>query len=124
MVATWRSLSGAKNDNEALKWCEKALSRLEQETELRELAAGAARNIAFKLSNEKKYKESIPFLDRQIELIPADPYACTNRGHVYLELKEYQKAIADFDRAIHLEPLHAHPYNGRGNVYLPKFCPN
>src|SRR3989442_2158441 len=66
-AALWWRLGEAyvgKDDHRALKWYEKALERLGQETELREAAAEAAWSVAYKLGKEKKDTESISFLDR------------------------------------------------------------
>ena len=119
-AALWWRLGEAyedKDDSKALDWYEKALTWLGQETELRLLAARTALSVAYKLDEEKKYAECIPFLDRAIELKPDYARAYNTRGRVYSNLKEYRRAIADYDRAIELDPNYVRAYSNRGHVY-------
>jgi tetratricopeptide (TPR) repeat protein/energy-coupling factor transporter ATP-binding protein EcfA2 len=119
-AALWWRIGEAyegRDDNKALTWYEKALKRLGQETELREAAAEACWSVASKLYKEKKHAESIPFLDRAIELKPDYAWAYSSRGIAYNELKQYQRAIEDYDRAIELDPKDAAAYNNRGYTY-------
>ncbi len=119
-AALWWRLGEAfegKDDHKALEWYEKALTRLGKEMELREAAAGVCFKIAYKLYDEKKYAECLPFWDRAIDLKPDYIYAYGNRGNAYADLKDYPRAIADFDRAIALDPNLAIAYNNRGLAY-------
>ncbi len=59
-----------KNDNDTLKWYEKALTRLGQHSKFGEATAQVAWRIASKLLEEKKYFESKTTSDRAIELSP------------------------------------------------------
>jgi len=119
-AALWWRLGEAyqgQDDNKALEWYEKALTRLSQQTELREDAAEAALYMAVKLSEEKKHAECIDFLNRALELRPYFAAAYHSRGSAYNDLEEYQRAIADFDRAIELDPDNVATYINRGNAY-------
>ena len=73
--------------------------------------------MANKLYEEKKYAESIPFLDRAIELKPDYAWAYTRRGVAYNELKKYQRALEDYSRAIELDSKGAWAYGCRGKNY-------
>ncbi len=107
-----------RNENNAVEWFERALSRLDKEIELREAAAEACYEVGKGLRQEKKYTESIRFLNRAIELKLDYTWAYIVRGIAYDDLKEYQRAIQDYDRAIELDPSDATAYNNRGLAYL------
>ena len=94
----WRSGKAyqGKDNNKALEWHEKALVRLGHEGELREATAEVCYSISNKLYKDKKHTESIPFLDRAIELKPDYPSAFNLRGIAFHYLKEYQQAIQDY----------------------------
>ncbi|HEY6285729.1 MAG TPA: tetratricopeptide repeat protein, partial [Ktedonobacteraceae bacterium] len=107
-----------RDDYKAMEWFERALSRLDKEIELREAAAEACYEVGKGLGQERKYTESIRFLNRAIELNSDYTWAYIVRGLTYYEdLKEYQRAIADYNRAIELDPSNAAGYNNRGLVY-------
>ena len=115
----WRLAEAYRNqdDTNALKWYEKALTRLGQSTELKEGTADVAFDAAYKLFDEKKYTECINLLNRTVELKPGYSWAYYNRGLAYHDLKEYQRAIEDYSRAIDLDPTKADAYYGRGAAY-------
>ena len=94
----------AQDLRKALDWYEKALTRLSQETDLRETAAETYSNVAYKLYEEKKHSECKPFLDRAIELKPDYTFAYNLRGITYANLKEYQRASNDYSRSHELDP--------------------
>jgi tetratricopeptide (TPR) repeat protein len=120
-AALWWRVGEAYQDRDnqkALEWYEKALSRLGEQIELREAAAKIYWNVAYKLHEEKKHAERLPFLVRAIELKPDYVDAYNSRGVAYADLKEYQHAIEDYDRAIDLDPKYVSAYNNRGSAYL------
>src|SRR5438270_7487739 len=71
-----------RDDRKSLEWYEKALTRLDQLIELREAAARTCWNIAYKLIDEKKYTESLPFLNKALELKSNYGGAYISRGIV------------------------------------------
>ncbi len=92
-AALWWRLGEAHQDGDdtkASEWYEKALTRLEQEADLKEDTAKTYNNIANKLFDSKKYLESIVFLDRALKLKTDYATAYNNRGIAYRNLKEYQ----------------------------------
>ncbi len=95
----------------------KPSNELGRETELREAAAEACWSVTSKLYEEKKHAESIPFLDRAIELKPDYALAYARRGVAYNELKKYQRALEDYNRAIELDSKDAWAYSCRGKNY-------
>ena len=106
-AALWWRLGEAyrrQDDIKALEWYDKALTRLSQQTQLREDAAEAAYDISYKLHEEKKYTECIGFLSRAIELNPDYTWAYISRGGAYDDQKEFQLALQDYTRAIELDP--------------------
>lgn len=111
----WRL--GEIDEQKALEWYEKALTRLGLETTLRKAAARAYWTMAHKLRKEKKVAECLPLLNRALELTPDDAAAYTSRGAVYRDLGEYQQAHEDYAHAIELDPSSVSPYTGRGAVY-------
>ena len=119
-----------KNDIRALEWYEKALSRLEDEIELREATNEVARGIAYRLEEEQKndeennaeallneHEQSLVKFNHALELNPYDAQTYVYRGSVHAELNKYQQALADFDRALELNPKLAGAYTNRGDVY-------
>ena len=112
----WRLAEAYRNqdDFKALKWYEKALTRLNQSTELKEGTAEAAFDAAYKLYDEKKYAECIDLLNRTVELKPDYAWAYFTRGAAYYELKEYQPSIDNYGRAINLDPGYTSAYYNRG----------
>ena len=119
-AALWWRLGEAfrsQDDTKALEWYEKALTRLSQLAELREEAASAASDVAYKRYEEKKYAECIDLLNRAIELKSNYAWAYFTRGLACYYLEEYQRAIADYSRAIELHPKDAKAYHNRGNAY-------
>src|SRR5262252_5546011 len=42
-------------------------------------------------------------VNRDIKLHPADAYALSSRGQIYLAVGRYEEALADLDRAIELD---------------------
>ena len=103
--------------HEDLEWYEKALTRLEYEAELREAAARTCCSIGDKLYEEKKFAESIPFLNRAVTLKPDYTNAYYSRGWTYIKLSDYKWALEDHNRAIELDPKAARFYTGRGWTY-------
>jgi len=119
-AALWWRLGEAfrsQDDTKALEWYEKALTRLSQLAELREKAASAASDAAYKRFEEKKYAECIDLLNRAIELKSNYAWAYFTRGRAYSGLEEYQRAIADYTRAIELHPNYVWAYRNRGRAY-------
>lgn len=119
-AAIWWRLGDAyagKDDNKALEWYEKALTRLNEESDLREAASRTYRSIAYQLYKEKKSAASLPFLNKAIELKPDYIIAYNLRGVVYAALNQYKQAIADYTIAISLDPNLVTAYYNRGNAY-------
>ncbi len=106
-----------KNDNETLKWYEKALTQLEQNSELREATARVAWRIAIKQSEEKKFFESKTTSDRDIELCPTNSSYYSMRGAAYYDLEDYEQSIVDCNRAIELDAPNGDYFSNRGVNY-------
>src|SRR5205823_5970243 len=93
-------------DQKALEWYDRAITRLGQEAELKEAAARIYENMGYdKLYKEKQYAESIQLLDKAIELRPNLAYAHNNRGNAYRRLgsayrrsEKYEQAVKDYER--------------------------
>jgi tetratricopeptide (TPR) repeat protein len=105
-----------KDENKALKLYEQALSRLEQEIELREAIARIVRKAANKLSRENEL-ESLSLYDKAIELNHNDSSTYFFRGLLYDSRKDYPKAITDYSRTIELNPTNADAYERRSSIY-------
>lgn len=121
-AALWWRLGEAYVGNnaekaKALEWYEKALTRLSDNSNLRKAAADVAYNRAYELYEARKYAESLPILDRAIELNRNDVRVYYFRGSAYRNLKKYELAIADYTQIIKLEPNEAYAYDSRGRVY-------
>jgi tetratricopeptide (TPR) repeat protein len=120
-AALWWRLGEAYASDDNYKswaWYKKALNELSDEKELCEAAAWISWNIGFKLLNDdKKYSESLPYINRSLELNPDNVYAYNGRGVVYKNLKDYDHAFSDYNQAIELDSDYANVYNNRGNVY-------
>ena len=120
-AAIWWCLGKAyvgKDNQKALEWFEKALSRLNEESDLREAAARTYRNVAYQLYKEKKPAASLPFLSKAVGLKPDYIIAYNHRGVVYAILNQYEQAIADYTIAISLDPNLVTAYYNRGNAYI------
>ena len=57
-----------RDDATALEWYEKALSRLKDDSDLKQEIAETCYNIGDKLDDEKKYSDVLRYLNRAIEL--------------------------------------------------------
>ena len=66
--------------------------------------------------NAGKYKKSIEFYSKAIELRPI-AIAYSNRGCAYNALGEREKAIQDYTKAIELNPNYMNAYYNRGCAY-------
>src|SRR5215467_2693258 len=55
-------------------------------------------------------------LNRDIKLHPADAYAISSRGQVYLAIGRYDEALADLGRAIELDASDAWAISARGRA--------
>ena len=106
-----------RDENQALVWYERALTRLDKDTDLREAAAEVCYELGRRLRSEKKYPESLSVLNRAVELKSDYTWAYIGKGSAYGILKQYEQAIQDFDRAIELDPNLALVYTNRGNAY-------
>jgi tetratricopeptide (TPR) repeat protein len=107
-----------QDEEKARGWYEKALTRLRQEPELRKAVASLYRDISNKFYDEKKYSESIPPLNRAIELDPYHVIAYNDRGAAYSFLGQDERALEDYNRAIELDPNNVRAHTGRGISYL------
>src|SRR5215467_11622694 len=56
-------------------------------------------------------------LNRDIKLHPADAYAISSRGQVYLAIGRYDEALADLGRAVELDPDDPLVFSARGETY-------
>jgi len=107
-----------RDENQALVWYERALTRLDKDTDLREAAAEVCYELGRRLRSEKQYPESLSVLNRAVELKSDYTWAYIGKGSAYGILKQYEQAIQDFDRAIELDPNFANAYLNRGLAYL------
>jgi len=105
------------DNGKALEYYEKALSRLDTQSELKKTVAEIYHEIANKLYREKKYIANISLLDRAIELDPTDVRAYDDRGVAYAWLNQYERAIQDYNKAIEMDPTYAGTYESRGVAY-------
>jgi tetratricopeptide (TPR) repeat protein len=60
--------------------------------------------------------DALANLSRDIKLRPADAWAISSRGQIYLGLGRYDEALADLDRALELDP-DGETFGSRGQVY-------
>ena len=115
----WRLGKAHKDSDErqALAWYEKALQHLPQD-DLKEAAAEACCNLAYKLINEKKYAEIINLSTKAITLKHSYAWPYVLRGIAYYEQQQYLQAIEDCNIAIQLNPNYVDAYYERGMVYF------
>ena len=66
---------------------------------------------------QRKYKESIPYFDKAIQLKRDFADAYILRGNAYRELGQYQRAIQDYNEGIRLKPENAFAYSHRALAY-------
>lgn len=66
----------------------------------------------------KKFRESIPFFSKSIELYPAFYSAYHNRGSVLSALNRPKEALEDLLKAAELDPARAETFNSLGDVYF------
>ncbi|WP_396127428.1 tetratricopeptide repeat protein [Aurantibacillus circumpalustris] len=78
----------------------------------------ALNNIAYFLFIDKKYKEALPYANKNIELNDNNSNAYGTRGCVHYGLLEYEKAIADFTQSIQLNKNNPHSYYYRSLCHL------
>jgi len=119
-AALWWRMGEAyrgRDDATALEWYEKALSRLKDDSDLKQEIAETCYNIGDKLYDEKKYSDVLPYLNRAIEFKIGYTWAYNLRGNAYFNLKDYPRAISDYEQAIQLNPSDADAYNNRGLAY-------
>jgi tetratricopeptide (TPR) repeat protein len=115
-----------QEDDQALEWFQKALTRLEKEKELRAAAAGTSRDVAYRRATAGKYAEAIPLLDQAIGLDADNPYTYYNRGLAYClkrsekdeQTANFTRAIADFTQALRLDMSFAAAYFSRGSAHF------
>ncbi len=70
------------------------------------------------LQRERKYGEAIRYLDKAIDLKPADPWAYFLRGKVLMEAKNYPDALRDATKAVELaKDLFPNPWCLLGDVH-------
>jgi tetratricopeptide (TPR) repeat protein len=78
-------------------------------------------NIGFYLQKEKKYEESISYLNKGIKLSKDDnAYMYNNRGYAKLMLNDLDGAMKDINKSIKLYPGNSYAYKNRALVYLQK----
>jgi tetratricopeptide (TPR) repeat protein len=68
--------------------------------------------------NAGKLDESIPMLNKIIDLSPEFYQAYYYRGVAYSQRKNYDMGIMDFTKTIELNPKDAWAYNGRGLAFV------
>jgi len=107
----------SKNDNEALKWFEKALTQLEQNGDFCKATAIVASRIASKQYKEEKFFESKTTSSRAIELCPTNSSYYLIRGNAYYKLEDYEQAVIDYNHAIELDSTVGGYFNNRGLTY-------
>ena len=74
-------------------------------------------NGGFADDDEQGLLVDLADLDRNIKLHPADAYAISSRGQMYLAMKRYDEALADLDRAIELDASDAWAISARGQAH-------
>src|SRR5579883_2067027 len=81
---------------------------------------GEQRAEGFRLYEEGRYREAIPYLDAVLSRKHRDIEAAIKRGNAYLRLNQPEKAIADFDNMIRIFPFFPASYTDRGiaNIML------
>ena len=68
--------------------------------------------------NAGKLNESIPMLNKIIDLSPEFYQAYYHRGIAYSQREDYDMGIMDFTKTIELNPEDAWAYNGRGLAFV------
>ncbi|MFA5105124.1 MAG: tetratricopeptide repeat protein [Candidatus Margulisiibacteriota bacterium] len=69
------------------------------------------------LLNKRKYKQSLTYFTRFIELEPDSPKGYFNRALCYRQMGKIEEALADHDRSIELAPANASAYYNRAIAY-------
>jgi tetratricopeptide (TPR) repeat protein len=73
-------------------------------TAIQKTQASYALSDAVKEYSAAKYQEALADVDRAIRLDPADAYAYSARGGIYVILGQSAKALPDLDEAVRLDP--------------------
>ena len=71
-------------------------------------------NLGYQAYQSKKYRESIEYFSKVIELDDNNSNAYYNRGVVKNNLQQYEEAIEDFNKAIELDNNNSNAYYNRG----------
>lgn len=73
---------------------------------------------AYKLSEDKKYKEALALYDRALELDSTHYQAYINRGLLFNNIDEIQKSYDDYSKAIVIHPDSALAYHYRAILFF------
>jgi len=74
--------------------------------------------IGAALIMQKKYKESVVFLTKSIQLYPVFSSAYHNRGTAMYAMKMLKEALKDLQKASELDPNRANTHNTLGDIYF------
>jgi tetratricopeptide (TPR) repeat protein len=100
-----------------------AIDYFKKSIELEPEFADSYAQMAYSLSNLRKYSEAIPYYDKVIEFNPNDSGAINDRGLAKVSNNDYYGAISDFGDAINLKNKELSSYldstyENRANAYL------
>ena len=76
--------------------------------------------IAEACLQKREFDRAIMFLDKSLEVNPANAEAYEMRGMTYSCKEQYDQAIADFDRALKINPRLGEVYLSRAKAYFSK----
>lgn len=120
---TWWQLGKVYQNNdeqEALQWYEKALSRLSWQDDLREDILNIYWMRANSAYQKEKYKDCISFLQEALTIKYNFADAYYSLGNTYYALKDYQRAIFNYQYAIEFDNSHFYAYVNLGNAYFAR----
>ena len=107
-------------EQQALYWYEKALSRLPEQEDLQEVILNIYWMRADNAYHQEQYKKSISFLQEALTIKYNFADAYYSLGNVYYKLKDYQSAITNYQYAIECDTSHCNAYVNLGNTHFKR----
>ncbi len=78
----------------------------------------AYNNLAGIYFEQRKFDQSLDYLNKALSLNPNLPEAYTGRGMIYSEANQFDRALAEFNHALQLKPYFVGSSIQRGRTYL------
>lgn len=95
-----------------------ALEKADEILKIRPADGGTFNVIGYLFLQQKKYKESIDFFNRAIEVYHNYDAAINNRGYAWLQLGFFDEAYSDFESAREINPENAFVWRNLGVYHL------